>query len=1290
MANVQYISSSLGSEEEEDEERKYSLESLSSETPQLTSRSLSPISSSPSAFHRQGKQQEQQQQQFPVGITSSPSASYTPSVFGRERDASAPPQHSSSSSPRARRREAGKLKGYLSNQERYDREGMGDEYKYPSVESSMVNNSSSYFNNDLNGSEGRPLPGLDEAYQRMDPPSSKLDPPGVFSSSRFHTATEAASSPVAQHEARRESFDSSMNSSINGPPSSRRSFHFRRRESTLSHMSSASEIPEDIPGGGSSGGRRSSSIGLAQDDMYGYSDDFESGASSPLQLSQQEYQQPQFCGKNDSNMWGSGPEQSFEASERMREQFQSSGSREFSPSRESSNVKSPEAAKMTQLLEVYGEHESRVRSHSPVGVTSANLRKRFSNPSSYSPSSSIQVQTSFRSPEFSAQHRPTAGSVDALSLDSELVKPEVFMSSSSYGGKSGKATRASQEHPFYEIANTGRSSEFGVYNSSTQQSVNASNNSIKAMQNLFTKRGPVYIDDNNGEDDYLNTTQESTVHSLPSRTAGKSSADFKGSGNFSGQEERNVNIGSLYEEVASLKSDNQDLRKRLGSADSYIKALEAKAKEKGDKENKAAQSTSEAQTDFQEKRQGGEKTLEVHELTNKNMELNAEINRYKDELDRLKAYVGDKLPQKLLDERQSTYKIHSLESENASLKKDTELLKVRIEALNSIMDTQTAIFKKNSQKSETVYNDSEQENINPNIAEQKGGNKYEDSTNVLRNELLSCWRNKAFSLLVQLKSHAIIKKEDDFTEQRLLKEHKAMLNSLRDKLAIAKHRYNDKCAEFELQSSALRVAQLEISELKDRHSKIMKLRHEESFTIQNCELKLNVFKDTYEQQSDKLRAKLGQMELLSQRLDFALGRMKIMKSLFERNNNIWKEKYTKLQESYLKKEQEAESKEKGGHGKHEKPDGGHFDTMADQSRMTLQSAKKILSAVLEKPEAFGHEYYAKLFKQLMSELTNVSRERDYLNETNKDLSQNMTEKVASVRKEYEIRVAEVGEKLKSKHKEVLQLKEDLEDSVSKYEFLVKEHEETEELVSTQREKCNALRQELAKSKRELEKSSREQLRKFRDEADEEYRKLENSYSTLKKEHAKVAVSLSQMERQLSKQKVEFDLETREKVEDLEMNLLKAEKQLESVVQERNTLLVAIREQGRKSDSFFEKSHAEHSERVSPAKEQNENVHLQSQSDDICTNRSPFQHRSNEPEEYPSFVAISPQKSKVSNMESSFEENQTYSPHRSPRGSANARQKSPFKGYQLSATNTKKDVKQTLEELKKLSSILLDE
>ena len=921
------------------------------------------------------------------------------------------------------------------------------------------------------------------------------------------------------------------------------------------------------------------------------------------------------------------------------------------------------------LLEVTGDTTSTVRSLSPIGVTSSSLRKRFSSQnSSSSPSSSIQVQTSFRSPEFSnssalPQNRRSSAlrysQEDGYEIDSRLARPEVFMSTSSYGG-------TKKESKEVDLGQTERQTE----------SYSSSKYSPSFDQSVEERSGGLYRDDDPSRVGIRDSVEDSEiVERQPPLT--KIAEKVKRS------------TGEMrYEEVkhllSTLKLENRELKERINALQ---KSKESVKDGKGNAETKAVQCVIEnpvAQDSY---------SLEVQQLQEKNEDLLTQVEYYKSELESLKSYVGDSLPQKLLDDRQGAYRIGNLENENADLKRNAELLKIRIDSLNSILETQTSVLRSTAHRGKVekdMLDNFNQENVDPNNVKGDGDKNEKltelESQNAIRNELLDCWRKKVFALMVQMKTRDIVKKEEEYVEQRVVNEQKEIIRQLRDRLAIAKHSYNDKCAEMDLQASALRVAQMEANDAVDKYKALLKKGRMEAISVQQCELKMKAFREEFEHQSRALQEKLGQMELLSQRLDFAVGRMKIMKGLFEHNNKSWKDKYALLQEKFI--ESQNLNREIPENKNQKLP----YSSVSPSSRghevvAGLSKTRKLISAVLEQPDAFGHDYYIKLFKQLMKELSTVNMEREYLNKKNEELAGVLDLKVQGVGKEYETKLKALDDRLKKEINHHASLKEEFDDVNSKYVVLQREHEEAEQLIAAQREKCNRLREEVAKTKRDSEKIAREQLREMRDQTDSEYQKLETTYNNLKKEHAKVSVNLCQVERQYAKHRQQIDLESKQRVVELENELAKAENQIDKISQERNTLLSAIREQARQAVPGYTELTASPKEvrstSTSPRK-----VHL-STSEVSSSAVIPVTHSL--PREPSSPFAREQEASKFHPSAAFASDPPFSSPEKSPLEMASQGPSTVYaKQQRNSSLPPKSDVKSTLEELQKLSSLLLEE
>ncbi|XP_029925514.1 coiled-coil alpha-helical rod protein 1 isoform X2 [Myripristis murdjan] len=284
-------------------------------------------------------------------------------------------------------------------------------------------------------------------------------------------------------------------------------------------------------------------------------------------------------------------------------------------------------------------------------------------------------------------------------------------------------------------------------------------------------------------------------------------------------------------------------------------------------------------------------TSEVLQLKSRLMEVSAERDGLKEHLSQmgqafetqsatlhsLRNYIGQLSPERGENER-LTETVERLNKEKAALQTTTELLTVRLNSVNEILTLQEAKMVKKTLSDPLLKNGS------------KGL------------EVLQLWREKVFTLCVQLRSKDIeLREEKDmllskvrWTEQQLKQEqHQA---------SVLQHSLDDRIAELDLE----RVTR---ETLKQNLAQAQKENLELKSSSQKAEAELRTLTDAVQRFGLAFEAKVGEVEaaqarlnIFTQRLTFAKRRVETIQGLIMRRVAL-----QKVQQANKLTDQAAES-----------------------------------------------------------------------------------------------------------------------------------------------------------------------------------------------------------------------------------------------------------------------------------------------------------------------------------------------------------------------------------------------
>ncbi|KAJ8266431.1 hypothetical protein GJAV_G00130340 [Gymnothorax javanicus] len=291
-----------------------------------------------------------------------------------------------------------------------------------------------------------------------------------------------------------------------------------------------------------------------------------------------------------------------------------------------------------------------------------------------------------------------------------------------------------------------------------------------------------------------------------------------------------------HAEVAVLRQASGDLENRLGHATEELSNLERNLQQVSEERDKL----------YNDLRQMG-KAYETQSTT----------------LQRLRNYVGQLVPERQ-DEAEQSNMVQKLEKEKEALQVTAELLTIR---LNSLVDILA-------------------------IQEKEMGDKVQ-SDPLLKvgsraSQVLRCWREKVFVLLVQLRS-----KDMELRGERvdllckissLEQEVKGMLNQA----SVFQHSLQDRIAELDLERVRRVTAEQELTQVLDKNERLKGFSQATSSAVRMITDAVQQFSLVFEDKVSKIQAAEKHLHRLSQRLVFAKGRVDTIQALAMRKEALWK------------------------------------------------------------------------------------------------------------------------------------------------------------------------------------------------------------------------------------------------------------------------------------------------------------------------------------------------------------------------------------------------------------------
>ncbi|XP_076454838.1 coiled-coil alpha-helical rod protein 1-like [Babylonia areolata] len=537
--------------------------------------------------------------------------------------------------------------------------------------------------------------------------------------------------------------------------------------------------------------------------------------------------------------------------------------------------------------------------------------------------------------------------------------------------------------------------------------------------------------------------------------------------------------GEHQEEVSELRQQHEgevlDLRSRLEHLSAELE------RSKGDLTMQVTDLTSELHS----VRQRAKETAET--LKQELKEKDGELTKQTQQIQQLRTYVAESeqkhQPQQVWMQQCETLanKLKIAEAEKERLESSIQLLDVRLKSMKEILLTQ-----------ETELS--------------KGKEELMDK-NKVKELLLTRWRQKVYSLIVQQKSSDIVSKKDAQNMKEKMELVEERLSSAHNTINILQHTVAEKEAELQLAENRHTDLQHQMGQARQRVLFLEDGANKDGAAVSLLANSAQGFEAQFQHQTTVMLQALGQLKTFGQRISFASSRMDVLKSQLRRKEAL----------KQLDDHQERET-----------------DTAA---------------ADTETEESWRVER-----EHMQRELSQVSGERDLLAAQLQNDSQAWTEKISSLRSHYD---SEVGS--------LKRTVEDLESSIQQKTRVVEkqalENQDLREELEQVKELRDQLGTELARHQHTMDTALEEQRKRLEEEFTEQLADMESKVNDARREHTKAVVTLRQQERQWGRERergeevhAATEAHYQAQIERLHHDLLAVER-------ERNLFMATLRQEG---------------------------------------------------------------------------------------------------------------------------------
>ncbi|XP_053329430.1 coiled-coil alpha-helical rod protein 1 [Spea bombifrons] len=504
---------------------------------------------------------------------------------------------------------------------------------------------------------------------------------------------------------------------------------------------------------------------------------------------------------------------------------------------------------------------------------------------------------------------------------------------------------------------------------------------------------------------------------------------------------------------------------------SRLLALEAELKEGREDQQ---QEVTRLRGDLQAANQARERLAE--QLSQSQLELASQNSL----VQQLRTYIGELVPDngKLEEQKRERAElqntIQALEKERDALQTSVSLVHTRLSSLTTILSLQESELCKKG-----VHGDAEKTRL-----------------------LLSRWREKVFSLMVQMKSEEINKENDSRKIREKILSLERSLEESDQKQTLLSHSLQDRTAELEMEKVRNESLQDELRAARTACDLVGRRAEKAEKTSLRLKETVDLFVQAMSAQEETLKAALSRLATLSQRVSFAAKRVDAMQGLVAQ-------------------------------------------------RLALEKLSQVEKA---KDAAAEPDIRRPSYEDLEVEVKFLHEERDRLSTELKRSALLIEGRVREARERVEAELAE------SRHAASL-LRQSLCETEGKEQELRCQLLETERRRQEAGEDAARLREQLQRQQGEYETELQRKVSDVEEKMTQRLSQMEKHLQEARREHTKAVVALRQAERQMQRDKTRSQ-ETLRTLEDAgRLREEQLSQQLREAERDKNLMIATLRQEG---------------------------------------------------------------------------------------------------------------------------------
>ncbi|XP_042311317.1 coiled-coil alpha-helical rod protein 1 [Sceloporus undulatus] len=454
----------------------------------------------------------------------------------------------------------------------------------------------------------------------------------------------------------------------------------------------------------------------------------------------------------------------------------------------------------------------------------------------------------------------------------------------------------------------------------------------------------------------------------------------------------------------------------------------------------------------------------------------------------LKTYVGEQeARQPNSEQEQLRNRVQQLEDEKDTLKITAELLQVRLASLNDILTLQETELNKKVQL---------QDPLQPESSQKLQG-------------LLTRWREKVFSLLVQLKSQEFSHRNTTKQLDWKIKELDEEVESREQKVALLFHSLEDKTAEANVEQVRNKTLQAEALRSKELAQKLQQRAEAAESALKGLGDFVSRLSQQLLGQEETWKAALSRLVGLGNRVAFAAKRVDTIQGLV----------CQKIALARLQQEEKA-------------------------------SIMKLTQEMIQPS-----------YEDLKAELQMLHEERDQLSMELKRGAQLIERKVTEAREKVESDLQEMREKswslqeaLEAKAVVEKALRQQQEDTERQLDKVCQELQKSEEAAEN-------LKHELGQMREEYERALQEKVTEVETQLRKDLSEMEKCLNEARREHTKAVVALRQAERQAVRDKARSEELAKLQESATQQEIARLEKRMQELERDKNLLMATLKQEG---------------------------------------------------------------------------------------------------------------------------------